>query len=68
VKAWLAIATSQTADDSILSRLIMAVSYDFLREIGRLNFTPAQSYTEVREGDGGTSMVLATGRSIRCHR
>jgi hypothetical protein len=34
------------------------VSYDFLREIRRLDFTPATDYTEVREGDGGTSMVL----------
>jgi hypothetical protein len=58
VKAWLAIAANQTTDDSLLSRLITSVSYDFLREIGRLDFTPAQTYTEVREGDGGASMVL----------
>jgi hypothetical protein len=58
VKAWLTIATNQSADDNLLSRLITAVSYDFLREIGRLDFTPAQDYTEVREGDGGDLMVL----------
>lgn len=58
VKAWLAIATGQTTDDPLIARLITAVGYDFLREIRRLDFIPAQSYTEVREGDGGTSMVL----------
>ena len=58
VKAWLAMGTNQTTDDSLLCRLITAVSYDFLREIARLDFTPAQDYTEVREGDGGDLMVL----------
>ena len=58
VKAWLAMGTNQTTDDNLLSRLITAVSYDFLREIARLDFTPAQDYTEVREGDGGDLMVL----------
>jgi hypothetical protein len=58
VKLRLAMGTKQTADDDLLSRLITAVSYDFLREIARLDFTPAQDYTEVREGDGGNLMVL----------
>ncbi len=58
VKAWLAMGVNPTADDNLLSRLIMAVSYDFLSEIARLDFTPAQDYTEVREGDGGDLMVL----------
>ena len=58
VKSWLAVSPAQSGDDGLLSRLISAVSYDFLREIRRLDFTPAEDYTEVREGDGGTSMVL----------
>lgn len=58
VRAWLQAASGQTADDALLLRLISAVSYDFLREIRRPDFYPAQDYTEVREGDGGSRMTM----------
>jgi len=58
VKAWLTIASGVTANDALLSRLITAVSLEFLREIGRTDFYPAADYTETREGDGDVRMVL----------
>lgn len=58
VKAWLTIPSGVTANDSLLSRLITAVSFEFLREIGRMDFYPAADYTETREGDGDVRMVL----------
>src|SRR5215469_2923740 len=58
VKAWLNVGTQQTTNDTLLAGLITSVSYDFLREISRLDFYPSANYTEVREGDGGASMIL----------
>jgi hypothetical protein len=58
VKGWLTLSQSQTSEDTLLSRLITAVSYDFGRETQRPDFAPAQDYVEVREGDGGDRIVL----------
>ena len=58
VKAWLTVSAGITANDALLSRLIIAVSLEFLREIGRTDFYPAADYTETREGDGDVRMVL----------
>jgi len=58
VKAWISVPDSVSANDDMLARLITATSYDFLREINRPDFFPAQDYTETREGDGGDSIVL----------
>jgi hypothetical protein len=57
VKAWLAIASTLNASDGILAELITATSVDFLRAIDRIDFLTA-NYNEVREGDGGSRMVL----------
>jgi hypothetical protein len=57
VKAWLAIASTLNASDGILGELITSTSADFLRAIERVDFL-ADTYTEVREGDGGSRMVL----------
>jgi hypothetical protein len=56
VKAWLTI--TQTTEDTLLQNLVSAVSFDFLREIGRPDFYPAGVYSEIREGDGGDRMVM----------
>lgn len=58
VKAWLTIPSATTANDSVLSRLITAVSLEFLREIGRTDFYTAANYTETREGDGDVRVVV----------
>jgi hypothetical protein len=58
IHAWLAIPTAQVSDDTLISSLIGNVSTDFLNEIKRPDFYPAQVYNEVREGDGGDLMVL----------
>lgn len=55
VKAWLAIATS--GSDAILTALVTSTSADFLRAIERTDFAAAD-YTEVREGDGGSRLVM----------
>lgn len=57
-KAWLTIPSGVTANDALLSRLITAVSLEFLREIGRTDFYPAANYTETREGDGDVRIIL----------
>jgi len=58
VKTWLAMGAAASSDDSLITGLIVNVSTDFLNEIRRPDFTPAQNYNEVREGDGGDLMVL----------
>lgn len=58
VKFWLGIATGVTTEDTQISRLISATSYDFLREIARPDFTPNAAYTENREGDGADRIIL----------
>jgi len=55
VKAWLAIGTS--GSDAILTDLITSTSADFLRAIDRTDFLAAD-YTEVRDGDGGSRLVM----------
>jgi hypothetical protein len=55
VKVWLAIATS--GSDAILTSLVTSTSADFLRAIARSDFEAAD-YTEVREGDGGSRLVM----------
>jgi hypothetical protein len=46
VKIWLGISLADTSSDALLSRLISAVSADFLNEIGRPELAPAADYTE----------------------
>jgi hypothetical protein len=58
VKSWLTMGASPTSDDTLITNLVGAVSLDFLNEIKRPDFYPAQNYNEVREGDGGDLMVL----------
>lgn len=43
---------------TILPDLITACSADFLRELGRVDFYPAEDFTEVRDGDGDVRMTL----------
>ncbi len=47
VKDWLGIATDKTQADSTLTRLIGAVSTDFLNAIDRPDLTPAADYTDI---------------------
>ena len=58
VKAWMSIPLTELTNDGVLNRLIAATSSDFMREIERPDFYPAQDYSETREGDGGDSIVL----------
>lgn len=58
IHGWLAIPATESSDDTLISNLIASVSTDFLNEIKRPDFYPAQDYNEVREGDGGDLMVL----------
>jgi hypothetical protein len=45
VKGWLKIPLTQTSEDDGLTRLITAVSAEFLNEIDRNDFTPNADYT-----------------------
>jgi hypothetical protein len=56
LKLWLPIATANTNDDTTISRLITAVSLDFMRATKRPDLLKA-TYTEVRQGDGGRRMI-----------
>ena len=56
MKLWLPINSTNTNDDAVLSRLITAVSMDFLRAAKRPDLLMA-SYIEVREGDGSNRMI-----------
>lgn len=56
LKAWLPITSTNTNDDTTLSRLITAVSMDFMRSTKRPDMLLA-SYTEARQGDGSTRMI-----------
>lgn len=57
VKTWLPIPSTTMADDAKISRLITATSADFMRAVNRPDFLAA-TYTELREGDGATRIVL----------
>lgn len=57
VKLWLPIPTTQTSEDDTLQRLITATSNDFMRATMRPDLLTAD-YTEVREGDGASRMIL----------
>lgn len=57
LKAWLPINTATTSDDPTLSRLITAVSNDFMRATKRPDLLQA-TYNEVRIGDGSVRLVL----------
>jgi hypothetical protein len=56
VKTWLPISTTNSADDGSLSRLITAVSMDFMRATRRPDLLLAD-YTEVHQGDGSARLV-----------
>lgn len=58
VKLWLGIPTGTTNDDALLSTLITNCSDDFLNAINRPNFYPAANYTEVRNGNGTSSLMM----------
>lgn len=55
-KLWLPISSTNTADDTTLSRLITATSIDFMRATNRPDLLQ-NDYTEVHQGDGGTRMI-----------
>lgn len=57
VKAWLAIPSNQNGSDTIFDALVTSTSADFLRAIKRTDFLAAD-YAEVREGDGGSRLVM----------
>jgi hypothetical protein len=57
VKQWLSIAPTQTGSDANLATLVTATSADFLRAIDRVDLLE-NSYSEVREGDGGSRLAL----------
>lgn len=56
---WLGVGTSPPAlMAAIVPDLITSCSADFLRELGRTDFYPATTYTEVRDGDGDVRMTM----------
>jgi hypothetical protein len=57
VKAFLALSTTNTADDTTITNLIQACSVDFQRAANRPDLI-ADDYTEVRQGDGGQRICL----------
>jgi len=57
LKGWLPINTATTSDDNNLTRLITAVSVDFMRATHRPDLLQAD-YTEVREGDGSKRLIV----------
>ncbi len=56
LKQWLPINPTNPSDDVTLSRLITAVSMDFMRAIKRPDLL-LDSYTEVHQGDGSSRLV-----------
>ena len=58
VKDWMSIPSTQTASDSKLTNLIEGISAEFVRAIEREDFSPASTYTEVRQGDGSFHLLL----------
>ncbi len=57
VKTWLPISTANNTDDASITRLITAVSMDFMRATKRPDLLLAD-YTEVHQGDGSTRMTV----------
>lgn len=57
LKLWLPIPSTTTSEDGMLGRLITATSNDFMRATKRPDLLAAD-YTEVRQGDGATRMIL----------
>src|SRR5438045_4378530 len=57
VKGWFAPPLVTTADDALLTRLITAASQFVLTWLDRT--LVQQSYTEMRDGSGGTSLAFA---------
>lgn len=57
LKDWMGVTAGQTTSDDKLAVLVTATSLDFLRAIERADFLEA-TYTEVREGDGGSRMQV----------
>jgi len=56
LKQWLPIASGTVTDDTLLARLVTAVSMDFGRAANRPDLLLA-SYTEVHQGDGSSRLV-----------
>lgn len=56
LKGWLPINSSTITDDATLSRLITAVSQDFMRATRRPDLLLA-TYDEIHQGDGSTRMI-----------
>jgi hypothetical protein len=52
VKGWLNVPAATVAEDALFSRLVTAVSADFLAAIARPDLAPEVTYTEVRAGNG----------------
>jgi hypothetical protein len=59
LKDWLSIPSSNSNDDTILDRLITAVSNQIYSRLSRpaLGFTIPSSFDEVRDGSGTVSMI-----------
>src|SRR3954471_21635150 len=51
VKAWLSIDSANTKADTLLERLITAVSRDFLTAVDRHDLTPTANYIDILELD-----------------
>lgn len=56
LKNWLPITSTNTGDDATLSRLLTAVSMDFMRATKRPDLLYA-TYSEVHQGDGSNRMI-----------
>ena len=57
LKSWLPISIPNSNDDFTLSRLLTAVSQDFMRATHRPDLLQA-NYLETRDGDGSTRLIL----------
>ena len=58
VKDWMALGTNPTVADAKLTNTIVGISAEFMRAIDRLDFSPSATYTEVRQGDGSSHILL----------
>lgn len=56
LKAWLGMTAS--GDDTLLSALITAASYDFLGRVDRPSLTQVQAFSERYDGTGGCRLLL----------
>src|ERR1700691_3911668 len=57
VKAWQSPPLISTTDDVLLARLVTAAS-SFILNYQQRPMLPSRLYTELRDGEGGTTMVL----------